>query len=149
MTARVRELDLTRLIDQASGWHDQGDGDVKSLHVYFRPYRHKQYPGRRAVVLSEFGGYKLAVKGHTWSPKTFGYRTIRSQDGLTFALQDLYIRQIIPAKEQGLCAAVYTQVSDVEEELNGLLTYDREVLKPDVASIRELNAALRDDGFEA
>lgn len=147
--ARLRALDPTRTIDHASGWHDQGAGDVKSLHVYFRPYRHKQEPGERAVVLSEFGGYHLRIAGHADGSRTFGYRRCKSQEQLAFLIQDLYVRQIIPAKAQGLSAAVYTQLSDVEGERNGLVTYDRAVVKMDEAAMRALNDALRGDGRPA
>ena len=147
--ARLRALDPTRTIDHASGWHDQGAGDVKSLHVYFRPYRHKQEPGERAVVLSEFGGYHLRIAGHADGSRTFGYRRCKSQEQLAFLIQDLYVRQIIPAKAQGLSAAVYTQLSDVEGERNGLVTYDRAVVKMDETAMRALNDALRGDGRPA
>ena len=147
--ARLRTLDPTRTIDHASGWHDQGAGDVKSLHVYFRPYRHKQEPGERAVVLSEFGGYHLRIAGHADGSRTFGYRRCKSQEQLAFLIQDLYVRQIIPAKAQGLSAAVYTQLSDVEGERNGLVTYDRAVVKMDETAMRALNDALRGDGRQA
>lgn len=139
---RIRALDLTRTVDHASGWHDQGAGDVKSLHVYFRAYRHKQYSGSRAVVLSEFGGYNHRVNGHAYSKKDFGYRRYKTPEALCFAVQDLYIQQIIPAAARGLSAAVYTQLSDVEDELNGLMTYDRAVVKMDVQAMRDLNEAL-------
>lgn len=139
---RIRALDPTRTVDHASGWHDQGAGDVKSLHVYFRAYRHKQHSGSRAVVLSEFGGYNHRVNGHAYSKKDFGYRRYKTPEALCFAVQDLYIRQIIPAAARGLSAAVYTQLSDVEDELNGLMTYDRAVVKMDVQAMRDLNEAL-------
>ena len=140
----LRAFDPTRTVDHASGWHDQGAGDVRSLHVYFRPYRHRQEDGARATVLSEFGGYNLRVAGHAFSRKDFGYRRFRTAEEFSFALQDLYVRQIIPAKAQGLSATVYTQLSDVEDELNGLVTYDRAVVKMDVEAMRALNDALLD-----
>ena len=140
----LRAFDPTRTVDHASGWHDQGAGDVRSLHVYFRPYRHRQEDGARATVLSEFGGYNLRVAGHAFSRKDFGYRRFRTAEEFGFALQDLYVRQIIPAKAQGLSATVYTQLSDVEDGLNGLVTYDRAVVKMDVEAMRALNDALLD-----
>ena len=140
----LRAFDPTRTVDHASGWHDQGAGDVRSLHVYFRPYRHRQEDGARATVLSEFGGYNLRVAGHAFSRKDFGYRRFRTAEEFGFALQDLYVRQIIPSKAQGLSATVYTQLSDVEDELNGLVTYDRAVVKMDVEAMRALNDALLD-----
>ena len=126
---RIRALDSTRPIDHASGWHDQGGGDVYSRHVYFRKFRYKKDKGDRAAVLSEFGGYACGIEGHRWSKKDFGYKSFDDEDALTAGIVKLYDREIRPAKAQGLAAAVYTQVSDVEEELNGLLTYDRKELK--------------------
>ncbi len=126
---RIRELDGTRTIDHASGWHDQGGGDVFSRHVYFRKFRYKRDRAGRAAVLSEFGGYACGIEGHRWSRKDFGYRMFPSEKELTAGIVKLYDREIRPAKEQGLSAAVYTQLSDVEQEINGLLTYDRKELK--------------------
>ena len=127
--ARIRETDATRLIDHASGWHDQGGGDLCSLHVYFKPYRHQEDAEGRAVVLSEFGGYTYRIEGHCASSRTFGYRKFDSANSYKFALRELYGSQIAPARDEGLSAAVYTQLSDVEDELNGLVTYDRRVVK--------------------
>ena len=127
--AAIRRMDSSRTIDHASGWHDQGIGEVQSLHVYFRPYRFRPDRLGRAVLLSEFGGYNHRVQGHSFSEKDFGYKRYNSLNSLHFALRDLYGGQIRPAKEEGLAAAVYTQLSDVEDELNGLITYDRRVVK--------------------
>ncbi len=138
MTDAVRFVDNTRTIDQASGWHDQGTGDVKSEHVYFRPYRFRADRKGRAVVLSEFGGYAHAVEGHCWGGKSFGYKKLESGERLAASLEELYQKQIRPAKERGLAAAVYTQLSDVEDEINGLLTYDRAVVKTDPARMRAI-----------
>ena len=139
---RIRALDRTRTIDHASGWHDQGGGDVYSRHVYFRKFRYKKDPGGRAAVLSEFGGYACGIKGHRWSKKDFGYKMFTGEKELTAGIVKLYDREIRPAKEQGLAAAVYTQVSDVEQEINGLLTYDRKELKVDPDSIIAMNRRL-------
>lgn len=125
----VLELDSTRTVDHASGWHDQGVSDVVSLHVYFKKYIFKADKKGRAVMLSEFGGYNLGVDGHRFNNKDFGYKRFDDAESLTEALRKLYQTEIKPAKEQGLSAAVYTQLSDVEDELNGLLTYDRKVVK--------------------
>ena len=88
----------------------------------------------RAVLLSEFGGYNLRCAGHSFSEKDFGYKKFKSEKELIKALDELYGRQIKPAHEKGLAAAVYTQLSDVEDEVNGLITYDRKVVKinPDI-----------------
>ena len=139
---RIRALDGTRTIDHASGWHDQGGGDVYSRHVYFRRFRYKKDRGGRAAVLSEFGGYACGIEGHRWSKKDFGYRMFSGEKELTAGIVKLYDREIRPAKAQGLAAAVYTQVSDVEEEINGLLTYDRKELKVEPDRIIAMNRRL-------
>ena len=136
---RLSALDKTRSIDIASGWHDQGDGELLSLHVYFRPF--KMVHDRRAVVLSEFGGYNCHIAGHCFNDADYGYRRFATPEKLTYAFCRLYRNEILPAKAQGLCAAVYTQLSDVEDEQNGILTYDRAVCKlpeKEIAAINEI-----------
>ena len=118
-------------MDHASGWHDQGGGDFKSRHVYFRPVRLRR-DKKRVLALTEFGGYSLPVAGHVSSEKKFGYRMYETEDELLEAVERLYLGEVAPCvKRQGLSAAVYTQLSDVEDEVNGILTYDRRVLKVD------------------
>ncbi len=141
---RVRALDPTRPVDHASGWHDQGGGDFKSLHVYFRPYRFRSDPLGRAVALTEFGGYALRVEGHAFTPKDFGYKKLRDSGALAAAFRRLYESEILPAKAKGLCACVYTQLSDVEDELNGFVTYDRRVRKLRPEDVRDVIARLND-----
>ncbi len=144
ITELLRQLDPTRLIDHASGWHDQGVSDVKSLHVYFKPYRFRpDDKGSRAVVLSEFGGYTLVLPGHCWNKKAFGYKKLSDPEALLAAFETLYEEQIRPAVSQGLCAAVYTQLSDVEDECNGLMTYDRRIVKLPAEALRAINDRLR------
>ena len=144
VTELLRQLDPTRLIDHASGWHDQGVSDVKSLHVYFKPYRFRpDDKGSRAVVLSEFGGYTLSLPGHCWNEKAFGYKKFSDSEGLLAAFEALYEEQILPAVSKGLCAAVYTQLSDVEDECNGLMTYDRKIVKLPAEALRAINDRLR------
>ncbi len=138
--AWVREFDPTRTIDHASGWHDQGAGDLKSHHVYFRPYRYRKDRRGRAVVLPEFGGYNYRVENHAWNDADFGYKRLASQEELIRAYRRLFEEEILPARSQGLSAAVYTQLTDVEDELNGLLTYDREKEKIPQEVLREINA---------
>ena len=142
----IRQRDPTRTVDHASGWYDQGGGDIKSIHWYFRPYRHHQPKGeRRAVCLTEYGGYNCAVPGHCWGDKAeFGYKKISDPAEFNRAFERLMAEQILPAKQQGLAAAVYTQVSDVESERNGLLTYDRRVCKADPERFCRINALLSD-----
>jgi hypothetical protein len=138
----ISEIDPTRPIDHASGWHDQGIGQIQSLHVYFRPYRFKPDRKGRAVVLSEFGGYNLRVDGHCFNEIDFGYKKLQDENELWAAYEKLYREQILPAVPKGLAATVYTQVSDVEDELNGLFTYDRAVLKLPKEKLRALNQEL-------
>ena len=142
----IRRRDPTRTVDHASGWYDQGGGDIKSIHWYFRPYRHHQPKGeRRAVCLTEYGGYNCAVPGHCWGDKAeFGYKKISDPAEFNQAFERLMTEQILPAKRQGLAAAVYTQVSDVESERNGLLTYDRRVCKAEPERFCRVNALLSD-----
>ena len=145
VAARVAALDPTRPVDHASGWHDQGAGDVVSRHVYFRPYRLSRADAAdpRAAVLSEYGGYSYRVPGHTWSDKEFGYRRFRDRDTFERAFLRLQHAQVGPAVDDALAAFVYTQLADVEEETNGLLTYDRRVLKVDADAVRTSNERLR------
>ena len=126
---KVRHMDPTRTVDHASGWHDQKIGDTKSLHVYFKKYVFKPDKLGRAVLLSEFGGYNMRCEGHCFNAKNFGYKRFKSEAALQKALDKLYSDEIRPAYEQGLAAAVYTQLTDVEDEVNGLITYDRKVVK--------------------
>lgn len=139
----MRDLDPTRPVDHASGWHDQGAGDLHSLHIYFRPVRAPRADGR-VLALTEYGGYSLAVPEHTWSATTFGYKKYRSRDQLVAALQRLHEREIAPAIARGLAATVYTQLADVEEEVNGLVTYDRRFVKVPEDAMRAINDGLRD-----
>lgn len=147
---RVRELDPTRVVDHASGWHHQRSrgerpGDVVSRHVYFRRYRLSGADAEdsRAAVLSEYGGYSHRVPGHTWSEQEFGYRKYADRAAFERAFLRLHHDQVGPALEQGLAGFVYTQLADVEEETNGLMTYDRKVLKVDATAVRTANQRLR------
>ena len=143
IAGEVAALDPTRPVDHASGWHDQGGGDLRSLHVYFRRFRVPRRRDARVLVLSEYGGYNLRVDGHTFNDRNFGYRRYGSRAALGDAFRRLHTEEIIPAIPQGLSATVYTQLSDVEDELNGLLTYDRRVLKLDEELVRDVNQRLR------
>ena len=142
-----REKDPTRLIDHASGWHDQGGGDLNSFHIYFTPFF---FPKRdkddtRVIALTEFGGYSMQTPGHVFNEnKFFGYRKYYDKQKLTDAVAALYLDRLLPLiHKKGLSALVYTEVSDVEDETNGLLTYDREVIKIDPAVMRQINSQMK------
>lgn len=140
ISENIHALDPSRTIDHASGWHDQGIGDIKSLHVYFHPYRYKKDRLGRAVLLTEFGGYGMDT--NTTNKKAFTYKRYKTKKELTKAIVRLYEKQIIPAKKKGLAASIYTQVSDVEQEVNGLLTYDRSTVKVNAEEILEMSKRL-------
>ncbi len=137
VTEIAREEDDTRLIDQASGWFDQGGGDMRSIHNYFFPL--EIIPQDRVTVLSEYGGYSLSVPEHRMYRKIYGYRIYRKPEELTKGYRGLIEKSVLPNIEKGLSAVIYTQLSDVEEEVNGILTYDRKFLKLDVDTVRDLN----------
>jgi hypothetical protein len=147
-TCRIVELlrrwDLTRLVNNASGWADRGCGDVNDIHKYPGPAAPAP-EAKRAGVLGEFGGLGLPIKGHTWQDeKNWGYRSYTNATALTTAYLNLLdnLRPLI--QTNGLSAAVYTQTTDVEIEINGLMTYDRAVLKMDEATLRNASQPLYD-----
>ena len=143
---RLHELDSSRPIDHASGWHDQKIGDIKSLHVYFMPYRFQKDKLGRAVILSEFGGYNLRLDGHCFNDTDYGYKKLPNQQALWAAYEKLFENEILPAIPKGLCATVYTQLTDVEDELNGVMTYDRRVIKLPKEKVRALNRKVFEAG---
>ncbi|MBI5914533.1 MAG: chitobiase/beta-hexosaminidase C-terminal domain-containing protein [Bacteroidetes bacterium] len=131
---KLREWDPTRLVNNASGWTDMGVGDVLDIHEYPGPAA-PVTEGARAGVLGEFGGLGLNVAGHLWTNQGWGYQLIETPEALLERYEDLY-RQLLPLIDSaGLSAAVYTQVSDVETESNGLMTYDRKILKMDAGLV--------------
>jgi hypothetical protein len=140
-TERTRQLDPKRLIISASGGNDFGNGDIHDIHQYPGP---KAPPAQtaRAAVLGEYGGLGLPLAGHTWqSEKNWGYRSYKSRE----ALQEAYLKLLDPLQPMiasHLAAAIYTQTTDVEVEVNGLMTYDREVLKFDMKKLRQAHARL-------
>lgn len=140
-TKKIKRLDPTRLVDSSSGWFDQNCGDVRSLHIYFTPL--KFHSESRAVILSEFGGYTLRVPEHTYNNSTYGYRYYRNKQSLTEAIVATYEKKLLPGIKSCLCASVYTQISDIEEEINGLMTYDRKVVKVDIETIKAMNDKIK------
>ena len=145
-TARIadwtRELDPTRLVDAVSGWADRGVGDVHDWHVYPGPGSPKP-EAKRAAYLGEYGGLGLPLEGHTWQDKdNWGYRSYESSEALTDAYVKLIENMRWLIADPGLSGAIYTQTTDVEIEVNGLMTYDREVLKMDEDRVRAANMSL-------
>lgn len=141
VSAFAASLDRTRLINSVTGWNDMGVGHMHDIHSYPGPEMPPASPGR-ALVLGEFGGLGLPVDGHMWQADFWGYRAYEDVPALTSAYTDLInaLRPMI--SEQGLAAAIYTQTTDVETEANGMMTYDRAVMKMDVDTIRTLNESL-------
>ena len=141
---KLKALDLTRVWDATSGWFKEQKSDVTSEHIYFRKLDMTADP-KRPMVLSEFGGYSCKLAEHSFNlDQTYGYRKFDDGEKFVDALEALYRDEVIPAIEKGLCATVYTQVSDVEDETNGLVTYDRRVVKVDEATMQKLAAELQE-----
>ncbi|UCE43384.1 MAG: beta-galactosidase [Candidatus Aminicenantes bacterium] len=137
----IKQLDPTRLVNNASGWADRGAGDVHDVHSYPGPDAPTNEPNR-AAVLGEFGGLGLPINGHTWQDeKNWGYRSFENAEELTQAYRNL-IQKLKILVEGGLSAAVYTQTTDVEIEVNGLMTYDRAITKMDPDHVANLNKEL-------
>ena len=141
--ARLKALDSSRFIDSTSGWFRGSQSDVESLHIYFGMW-HRLQPSEKPLFLSEFGGFTYSAPGHIFNPdKSYGYGGCKTPQALSRRIDETYRKHVIPAIGKGLCAAVYTQVSDVEDEINGLLTYDRRVCKPDPQIMLALARDLR------
>ena len=139
----------SRPVDHASGWFDQGGRDFRSIHTYFKALAPEDPDSQRGVILSEFGGYALKLDGHVWNPDSeFGYKKFSSPEELTEAYVNLLETQLKPWIERGLSGAVYTQTTDVEIEINGYLTYDREVVKMDTAKIKQAHEKLYETAVE-
>ena len=138
LTAWVKQFDPSRLVNNASGWTDMKTGDVNDIHSYPQP-KSPPAESKRAIALGEFGGLGLAIDGHTWKKEHWGYQGMAGAGQLTSRYETL-LRSAYQLKERpGLSAAIYTQITDVEVECNGLLTYDREVVKPDPERIAAVN----------
>ena len=126
---KFTHFDNTRFVDTTSGWFRREKSDVDSRHVYFRKVKLKG-DGRKPLVLSEFGGKTYKAEGHLFNPdKSYGYGGCDTLEALNEAVRKLYMEEVLPSIKNGLCAAIYTQVSDVEDEINGLITYDRKLCK--------------------
>lgn len=142
---RVKMLDHSRLVDHASGWADQKGGDYHSRHIYFQRIRFpRKKAKKRILALTEFGGYSMRIDEHSFNTDAiFGYKIFSSLPELNQAVKELYEKQIYSEVEKGLSVLVYTQLSDVEDEVNGLVTYDRKVEKIDKKIMKKINDTLR------
>ena len=140
---RLLELDDTRFVDAVSGWFRQRSDLLDSRHVYFRKVQLRA-DGKKPLILSEFGGKTYQAEGHMFNPdKSYGYGGYRSAEELNQAVRGLYIQEVLPCVERGLCAAIYTQLSDVEDEVNGLVTYDRKIEKMQPELLRPIARQLQ------
>ncbi len=142
--AQLHMLDSSRIIDSTSGWFRRKKTHVDSRHIYFGSWK-KLKKSDKPLVLSEFGGYACAVRGHLFNPeKAYGYKTCKTLEDFQAQILKLYEKKVLPAVKRGLCAAICTQVSDVEDEINGFLTYDRRVTKADPTVMTRLAEKLQE-----
>jgi len=145
----IKKIDPYRIVDHASGWHDQKGPDLVSIHKYIFKVKMPRKDKKRPFVLSEFGGYSQIISNHSWNePNSFGYKMFESKSELSEAYEKLYETQIIPLISKGLCATIYTQLSDVELEVNGLLTYDREIVKIEKFLVLAINDKLKNHSYK-
>ena len=142
--SELLKIDNTRLYDHASGWHDQGVSDVKSYHVYFKHFKLKnsKISEKRGIILSEFGGFVLAIKDHMMEGNHV-YKSFKNEIAWLDKYNETIKSDVIENIPKGLSAIVYTQLSDVEEELNGFITYDREVVKVNPDLIKRINDKIK------
>ncbi len=138
----AKSLDGTRIIDATSGWFTRKESDVDSRHVYFKPVKLGKI-GNRPVIISEFGGYSHRVSGHLFGEDNYGYKMFEKQEDFAESFEKLYLEEILPQIRSGISALIYTQVSDIEDETNGIMTYDRKVIKLDCKKTFEIMEALK------
>lgn len=134
---RLKTIDETRIVDSTSGWFAQTKSDVSSRHVYFKSPNLAHEKGK-ALVLSEFGGFSYRVEDHLFGPKNYGYSKHATKEEFEKALFSIYENDVMQLVEIGVSALIYTQLSDVEDETNGLVTYDRKVVKIDVSHMKKI-----------
>ena len=143
----AKSFDPSRVWDATSGWFWTNESDVLSEHIYFKPIRLKN--DGRPLVLSEFGGYSCKTEGHSFNTEdTYGYKFFTDKEKFQTALFELYKEVASAIESEGLCATVLTQVSDVEDETNGLYTYDRQVQKVDTEKMKEISDLLYRSFYE-
>ena len=123
-----KEIDSNRLYDSASGWFRQQDSDFESVHMYFFNRKLKT-DEKRCLLLSECGGFVRKIEGHYQAQKIYGYGIAKNEEQLMKKIRRLYEKTVLPGIEEGLCGCIYTQLSDIENELNGIYTFDRKICK--------------------
>ena len=122
---------------------------MESLHIYFG-FWHRLRRSKKPIVLSEFGGFTYSAACHIFNPgKSYGYGTCKDIPQLEEKLRQVYLQRVLPAIQKGLCGSIYTQVSDVEDEINGMVTYDRKLVKPGEAVMQDIAARLQEAFKEA
>ncbi len=136
----IKSKDGTRIIDSTSGWFEQSKSDVDSEHIYFKKI--KSAPKKRPLVISEFGGYSYRVDGHVFGSGNYGYSSYKTREKFLSAVKNLYMNEILPLVQKGVSALVYTQISDIEDETNGFMTYDRQVLKIPFEEFAEISKTI-------
>ncbi len=144
ITDWTQKYDSSRLVNSPSGWTDRGVGDVLDVHQYPGPGMGVAELNKgRSMVLGEFGGLGLVVKDHIWDAhkRNWGYKTYTREEVLIKEYTEL-VHNLSLMVKRGLSAAIYTQTTDVEEEVNGLMTYDRKVIKIPAALLRKLHQPL-------
>ena len=138
-----KKLSPDRIWNAASGWFKDSDSDVQSEHIYFGSLKMRPN-GKKPLLLTEFGGYSWPIDDHLFNlDEEYGYQKYRSAEDFQKALTKLYRCDILPQIRTGLCGTILTQVSDVEDETNGLVTYDRKIIKADRETMRAIAADLK------
>ncbi len=142
MYLELKELDPSRIVDSTSGWFRQFKSDVVSKHVYFHKVAQLLHP-HHPVIISEFGGYDYREPGHIFNPDgNYGYKSFKDKNSLNNALLNLFKKDIVAYMKHGCCGSIYTQLSDVEDETNGIYTYDRQVCKVDKETCLEISGEI-------
>lgn len=147
MYQKCKQYDATRFYDATSGWFHQKLSDVQSEHIYFKNKVIKK-TSDKPILLSECGGYTRLIKKHTYAQKHYGYGTTHSEKELTDKIIKMYEEMILPSIEYGLCGYIYTQLSDIEEEINGFYTYDRQICKVDTKRLLEYQKKINEKAKE-
>lgn len=137
----IKGLDPTRFVDSASGWFKGGKTDVESIHCYLKQF--KIQFAEKPIILSEFGGYSLKIDDHSGDAQSYGYKYFEDRKVFLESIKELYMKEVLPAIGRGLCGCIYTQFADIEQETNGLITFDRVYIKADDKIFKEISEKLK------